>query len=88
MRELLAKNSGITLASANTTNRALSLSRKKISKYYIQCRTKKKGLLTYNLRMREAFEIRRHDSGPGKGLNEDNGAYLKTDMWDPILKAL
>ena len=49
---------------------------------------KKKNRLDYNLRMREAFEIRRHDSGPGKGLNEDNGAYLKTDMWDPILKSL
>ena len=49
---------------------------------------KKVGRLGFNLRMREAFEIRRHDSGPGKGLNEDNGAYLKTDMWDPILKSL
>ena len=49
---------------------------------------KKKSRLAYNLRMREAFEIRRHDSGPGRGLNEDNGAYLKTDMWDPILKTL
>ena len=49
---------------------------------------KKKGRLGYNLRMREAFEIRRHDSGPGKGLNEDNGAYLKTDIWDPVLKSL
>ena len=49
---------------------------------------KKKGRLDYNLRMREAFEIRRHESGPGKGLNVDNGAYLKTDMWDPILKSL
>ena len=49
---------------------------------------KKKGRLTYNLRMREAFEIRRHESGPGKGLNEDNGAFLKTDMWDPVLKSL
>ena len=48
---------------------------------------KKKGRLAYNLRMREAFEIRSHDSGPGKGLNEDNGAYLKTDIWDPVLKA-
>ena len=49
---------------------------------------KKKGRLNYNLRMREAFEIRRHDSGPGRGLNEDNGAYLKTDLWDPVLRSL
>ena len=49
---------------------------------------KKKNRLAYNIRMREAFEIRRHDTGPGKGLNEDNGAYLKTDIWDPVLKSL
>ena len=49
---------------------------------------KKKRRLGYNMRMREAFEIRCHDTGPGKGLNEDNGAYLKTDIWDPVLKAL
>ena len=49
---------------------------------------KKKGRLAYNLRMREAFEIRRHDSGPGKGLNEDMGAYIKTDMWDPVLSSI
>ena len=46
---------------------------------------KKKRRLEYDLRMREAFEIRNHNSGPGKGLNEDNGAYLKTDIWDPVL---
>ena len=48
---------------------------------------KKKGRLTYNLKMREAFEIRKQDTGPGKGLNEDNGAFLKTDIWDPMLKS-
>ena len=48
---------------------------------------KKKRRLEYNLRMREAFEIRNHNSGPGKGLNEDNGAYLKTDIWDPVLNS-
>ena len=49
---------------------------------------KKKSRLAYNLKIREAFEIRRHDSGPGKGLNEDNGAYLKTDIWDTVLNNL
>ena len=47
-----------------------------------------KGRLAYNLKIREAFEIRRHNCGPGKGLNEDNGAYLKTDIWDPLLKTM
>ena len=46
---------------------------------------KKKLQLGYNLRIREAMEIRRHNSGPGKGLNEDMGAYIRTDMWDPVL---
>ena len=49
---------------------------------------KKRKRLAYNMRMREAFEIRSHDTGPGKGLNEDNGAFLKTDIWDPVLKSL
>ena len=49
---------------------------------------KKKGRLAYNLKVKEAFEIRRHDCGPGRGLNEDNGAYLKTDIWDAVLNAL
>ena len=49
---------------------------------------KKRRWLAYNMRMREAFEIRSHDSGPGRGLNEDNGAYLKTDIWDPVLRSL
>ena len=44
--------------------------------------------LAYNLKVREALEIRRHNSGPGKGLNEDMGAYVKTDMWDPVLRTM
>ena len=44
--------------------------------------------LSYNMRVREALEIRRHSSGPGKGLNEDTGAYVKTDIWDPVLNHL
>ena len=49
---------------------------------------KHKRKLGYDLRVREAMEIRRHGSGPGKGLNEDMGAYIKTDMWDPILASV
>ena len=49
---------------------------------------KNKRLLTYDMRIREALEIRRHNSGPGKGLNEDMGAYVKTDIWDPVLRAI
>ena len=50
--------------------------------------SKNKKRLAYDLRVREAMEIRRHDCGPGKGLNEDMGAYVKTDLWDPVLRTL
>ena len=49
---------------------------------------KSKKRLAYNLKIREALEIRRHNSGPGKGLNEDMGAYVKTDLWDPVLRTM
>ena len=45
---------------------------------------KNKRKLTYDLKVREALEIRRHNCGPGSGLNEDYGAYVKTTMWDPV----
>ena len=44
--------------------------------------------LAYDTKIREALEIRRHGCGPGKGLNEDMGAYIKTDIWDPVLSSL
>ena len=40
--------------------------------------------LDFDLQIREALEIMRHDCGPGKGLNEDNGNYVKTDIWRPV----
>ena len=49
---------------------------------------KHKKRLAYDLKMREALEIRHHDSGPGKGLNEDHSAYVRTDIWDPILRGV
>ena len=42
---------------------------------------KNKRKLTYVLKVREALEIHRHNSGPRRGLNEDYGAYMKTMMW-------
>ena len=45
---------------------------------------KNKRKLTYDLKIREALEIRRHNCGPGRGLNEDLGAYVKTHMWNPV----
>ena len=49
---------------------------------------KNKKYLGYNMRIREAMEIRRHNSGPGRGLNEDMGAYIKTDIWDRVLNLI
>ena len=45
---------------------------------------KNKKKLAYDLKVREALEIRRHNCGPGHGLNEDMGAYVKTSLWNPI----
>ena len=45
---------------------------------------KNKKRLAYDAKVREALEIRRHNCGPGSGLNEDMGAYVKTAQWDPV----
>ena len=45
---------------------------------------KNKKRLAYDTKVREALEIRRHNCGPGSGLNEDMGAYVKTSQWDPV----
>ena len=49
---------------------------------------KKRRKLAYDTKIREAFEIRRHGCGPGKGLNEDMGSYIRTDIWDPVLASI
>ena len=49
---------------------------------------KNKKRLGYNMRIREALEIRHHKCGPGRGLNEDMGAYVKTDIWDTVLNSM
>ena len=46
---------------------------------------KHKRRLAYDIKIREALEIRQHGCGPGKGLNEDMGSYIRTDIWDPVL---
>ena len=45
---------------------------------------KNKKKLIYDLKVREALEIRHHNSGPGSGVNEVFGAYVKTTIWDPV----
>ena len=47
----------------------------------VQCRSKKQA--DYLLKIREGMEIRCHQTGPGKGLN-DNWGNLPTRQWDPL----
>lgn len=49
---------------------------------------KNKKVLKYNLRLREALQIQKNDCGPGRGLNEDWGAYLKTRAWVPVFNRM
>ena len=49
---------------------------------------KNKKQLAYNLKIREALEIRRHNCGPGHGLNEDLGAYIRTQQWGPVFNTM
>ena len=49
---------------------------------------KNKRRLGYDMRIREALEIRRNNCGPGKSLNEDMGAYVKTDIWGTVLNSM
>ena len=49
---------------------------------------KNKRLLAYNLKIREALEIRRHNTGSGRGLDEDFGAYVKTTAWNPVFNQM
>ena len=45
---------------------------------------KNKKKLDYDLKVGEALEIRKANCGPGKGMNEDWGSYVKTDAWNPM----
>ena len=49
---------------------------------------KNKKRLAYDLKIREALEIKRQNCGPGSGLNEDFGAYVKTSQWNAVLHAV
>ena len=40
--------------------------------------------LAYDLKVREGLEIRRHNCCPGRGLDENMGAYVKTSLWNPV----
>ena len=44
--------------------------------------------LKHHLRVEEALWIRREKCGPGRGLNEDFGSYVRTDAWAPIFEEM
>ena len=50
--------------------------------------TKDPDRLKHHLRVSEALWIRRQKCGPGKGLNEDYGSYVKTDVWAPVFESM
>ena len=61
-----------------------------IDKPEILCFTENKNKLKlkYDLRVKEALFIQRHKSGPGKGMNEDYGSYVKTQAWTPVFNRM
>ena len=42
----------------------------------------------FDLRVTEALHIRRLNSGPGKGMNEDWGSYVTTQQWQPVFNRM
>ena len=49
---------------------------------------KNKRKLDYDLKIWEALEIRKANCGPGKGMNEDWGSYVKTDAWNTVFNTM
>ena len=49
---------------------------------------KNKKKLDYDQRVWEALEIKKENCGPGKGMNEDWGSYVKTDAWNPVFNTM
>ena len=51
-------------------------------------RAKTKDALNFNLKVEESLWIRRRNCGPGKGMNEDWGTYVKTQAWTPVFNKM
>jgi hypothetical protein len=49
---------------------------------------KNKKKLAFDLKIREALRIKKNQSWPGRGLNEDFGAHDKTNTRAPVLNRL
>ena len=44
--------------------------------------------LDYDQKEWEALKIKKENCGPGKGMNEDWGSYVKTDAWNPVFNTM
>ena len=49
---------------------------------------KNKNKLKYDLRIKESLYIHRYNCGPGRGMNEDWGSYVKTNAWTPVFNRM
>ena len=49
---------------------------------------KDKKKLDHDQKVWEALEIKKENSGPGKGMNEDWESYVKTDAWNPVFNTM
>ena len=49
---------------------------------------KNKKKLDYDLKVWEALEIKKANCGPGRGMNEDWGSYVKTDAWNAVFNTM
>ena len=83
----LKKANGHTVASHNTinTDEPFDTANCEVIK---TMSNKNKKKLNYDLKVWEAIEIKKHNCGPGRGLNEDWGAYVKTDAWNPVFSTM
>ena len=49
---------------------------------------KSKAALKFDLQVREALYIRRFNTGPYKGMNEDMGSHVKANQWAPVFDTM
>ena len=80
-----ANVSGITKHAAECPNNNINWDTPEILASFSN---KNKSLLQKDLFIRESLEIRHHETGPRKGLNNDFSQYVKTNAWDPLLKKI
>ena len=84
----LKKVNGPTVASPNTTKTLEEPFDSSIFDVIKTMSGKNKKKLNYDLKVWEAMEIKKANCGPGRGLNEDWGACIKTDALNPVFNTM